>query len=127
MASRIHAITFDSHDPEKIGRFWAEAMGYGDDPGNPNSTGDPEWLLVSPDGATHLLFQAVPEAKQVKNRIHLDIEPVGRTRDEEVERLLTLKATLLGDFRNEDGTGWVTMADPEGNEFCIVRSAPERA
>lgn len=126
MASKVHAITFDSRDPEKIGRFWAEAMGYGDDPGNPNSPGDPEWLLVSPDGAIHLLFQAVPEPKQVKNRIHLDVEPVGRTRDEEVERLLALKATVVGDFRNEDGTGWVTMADPEGNEFCVVRSAPER-
>lgn len=63
----------------------------------------------------------------VKNRVHLDLQPTDRTRDEEVERLLGLGASLVSDFRNPDGTGWALMADPEGNEFCVERSVEERA
>jgi Glyoxalase-like domain len=69
----------------------------------------------------------VPEPKTVKNRVHLDLMPTDRTRDEEVERLLGIGATLVADHRRPDGTGWVVLADPEGNEFCIERSAAERA
>ena len=53
--------------------------------------------------------------------------PIDRTRDEEVERLLGIGATLVADQRRPDGTGWVVLADPEGNELCIERSAAERA
>ena len=74
-----------------------------------------------------LLFIQVPEGKSGKNRVHLDLQPQDRTRDEEIERLLTFGATLLDDRRNADGTGWATLADPEGNEFCVERSAAERA
>jgi predicted enzyme related to lactoylglutathione lyase len=128
---RIQAITVDCHDPERVGRFWAEAFGWQDDPENPNAPGDPEWLLVSSDGA-HVLFQPVPEPKTVKNRIHLDLQPEDSTRDETVDRLIGLGATLVGDHRTTDpsgtdGTGWVTLADIEGNEFCVVRSTAERA
>jgi hypothetical protein len=59
--------------------------------------------------------------------MHLDLEPVERTRDEEVERLLRLGATLYDDQRRPDGMGWVVLTDPEGNEFCVVRSRAERA
>jgi predicted enzyme related to lactoylglutathione lyase len=69
----------------------------------------------------------VPESKTVKNRVHLDLMPTDRTRDEEVERLLGIGATLVADHRRPDGLGWVVLADPEGNEFCIERSAAERA
>ena len=69
----------------------------------------------------------MPEPKTVKNRVHLDLEPTDRTRDEEVERLLKIGATLVADHRRPDGTGWVVLADPEGNEFCVERSAAERA
>ncbi len=75
----------------------------------------------------NLLFIRVPEAKVVKNRVHLDVRPDEGTRDEEVERLLALGATVLADRRRPDGTGWVVLADPEGNEFCVERSAAERA
>jgi predicted enzyme related to lactoylglutathione lyase len=68
----------------------------------------------------------VPEPKTVKNRVHLDLMPDDRTRDEEVERLLGIGATLVADHRRPDGAGWVVLADPEGNEFCIERSAAER-
>jgi predicted enzyme related to lactoylglutathione lyase len=69
----------------------------------------------------------VPEAKQVKNRIHLDLRPTDRRRDDEIERVLQLGATEIGDHRKPDGTGWMVMADPEGNEFCILRSDVEVA
>jgi predicted enzyme related to lactoylglutathione lyase len=72
-------------------------------------------------------FQDVPEGKSVKNRIHLDVQPVDRTRDEEVEWLVGIGASIVADHRQPDGTGWVVMADPEGNEFCVERSAAERA
>jgi predicted enzyme related to lactoylglutathione lyase len=58
--------------------------------------------------------------------MHLDLIPTARTRDEEVARLLGTGATMVGDYREPDGTGWVTLADPEGNEFCVERSAAER-
>ena len=73
-----------------------------------------------------LLFIPVPEGKVVKNRMHLDLTPTARTRDEEVTRLLGIGATMVGDYRRPDGSGWVTLADPEGNEFCVERSAAER-
>jgi hypothetical protein len=63
----------------------------------------------------------------VKNRVHLDVAPTGTTRDEEVSRLLDLGATLVDDQRRPDGTGWAVLGDPEGNEFCVERSAAERA
>ena len=58
--------------------------------------------------------------------MHLDLIPVERTRDEEVARLLGIGASLASDHRKPDGTGWVTFADPEGNEFCVERSDRER-
>jgi len=67
----------------------------------------------------------VPEGKATKNRIHLDLRPSAGTREEELARLLALGATEVGDLRNDDGTGWVVLADPEGNEFCILRSMDE--
>ena len=84
-------------------------------------------MIFSPDGGRQLLFIEVPDDKQVKNRVHLDLKPAEGPRDEEVARLLRLGARQLADHRREDGTGWVTLADPEGNEFCVVRSDAERA
>ena len=62
----------------------------------------------------------------VKNRMHLDLRPTERSRDEEVTRLLGIGASLVDDQRQADGTGWVVLADPEGNEFCVERSGRER-
>ena len=64
-------------------------------------------------------FLRVPEPKAVKNRMHLCVRPVDRTRDEEVERLLALGATMVDDLR-EESSGWAVLADPEGNEFCVL-------
>ncbi len=69
----------------------------------------------------------MPEPKQVKNRVRLDLVPLERRRDEEVDRLLGVGARVVADKRRPDGAGWVVLADPEGNEFCIERSDVERA
>ncbi|MFB9365423.1 VOC family protein [Kitasatospora sp. NPDC001664] len=124
MASLVHHITVDCADTYVLGNFWAEVLDskLADD----DLPGDPEALLVTPNGI-EILFIAVPDGKTVKNRLHFDIQPSDRTRDEEVERLLTIGATVVADHRRPDGTGWVTMADIEGNEFCVERSAAERA
>jgi catechol 2,3-dioxygenase-like lactoylglutathione lyase family enzyme len=127
MTARPRNVTFDCADPYALATFWSRVTGYKEDPDNPNAPGDPEGLLVGPDGQPNLLFIAVPEAKTVKNRVHLDLEPDDRTRDQEVERLLGMGATLVDDQRRPDGRGWVVLADPEGNEFCVERSAAERA
>jgi predicted enzyme related to lactoylglutathione lyase len=81
---------------------------------------------VGLDGQPNLLFIKVPEGKAVKNRVHLDLVPARDTRDQEAARLLELGAMLVADHRRPDGTGWVVLADPEGNEFCVERSAAER-
>src|SRR5690242_16233498 len=121
----IRSITVDCVDPYRQAQFWSAATGWLEDPDDPNRPGDPEGRIVSGHGI-NLLFIPVPESKSVKNRMHLDLTPTQRTRDEEVDRLLGIGATLFEDHRRPDGTGWVVLADPEGNEFCVERSAAER-
>ena len=127
MTVQIRTITFDCTDPYAQVVFWSQVTGYTEDPTNPNAPEDPEGFLLAPEGVPNLLFIGVPESKTVKNRMHLDASPTDRTRDEEVARLLELGATLVDDQRRPDGTGWVVLADPEGNEFCVERSSAERA
>jgi predicted enzyme related to lactoylglutathione lyase len=124
MSSRVRHITFDSHDPYALATFWAQVVGgrTQDD----DFPGDPSALVTTGDG-TALLFEQNPDDKRVKNRVHLDLQPSDRTRDDEVEWLQTIGATVYDDQRRPDGTGWVVMQDPEGNEFCVERSAAERA
>ncbi|WP_380284412.1 VOC family protein [Kitasatospora purpeofusca] len=122
MASLVRHVTIDCADPYALARFWAQVLdgtlGEDDNPGDPEA-------VVESAGAS-LLFIRVPEGKTAKNRVHLDVQPQDRTRDEEVERLLALGATLSGDHRTPDGKGWATLLDLEGNEFCVERSAAER-
>ncbi|MEU6665496.1 VOC family protein [Streptomyces sp. NPDC046727] len=121
MTSMIRHVTIDSADAHALATFWSKVL---EQPlGEDDHPGDEEALI---EGAG-LLFVTVPEAKTAKNRVHLDLQPQDRGRDEEVERLLALGAALVDDRRNSDGTGWVVLADPEGNEFCVERSAAERA
>jgi Glyoxalase-like domain len=124
---RISHTSVDSRDAFAQSVWWAEVLGMIEDPDDPNEPGDEECMILSPDRQIRLLFLDVPEGKSVKNRIHLDLRPIDRTRDEEVARVLSLGATQLADRRRSDGTGWVVLADPEGNEFCILRSDAELA
>jgi predicted enzyme related to lactoylglutathione lyase len=121
----VRSITVDSADPYRQALFWSEVTGWQEDPDDPNNPGDPEGRIVSPQGFS-LLFMPVPESKTVKNRVHLDFIPTMSSRDEEVSRLLALGASMRDDQRRPDGTGWVVIADPEGNEFCVERSQRER-
>lgn len=116
----IRHITFDcTGDPYDLALFWSEMLGnpLADD----DKPGDPEALIEGPAGGPGLLFVRVEEGKTAKNRLHFDLRPTGRTRAEEVARALALGARQLADHTRPDGGGWVTMADPEGNEFCIER------
>ncbi|MFF4817670.1 VOC family protein [Kitasatospora sp. NPDC001309] len=122
MASLVRHVTIDCADPFALADFWAKVLdGTLAEDDNP---GDPEAVVKS--AGADLLFIRVPEGKTVKNRVHLDLQPQDRSRDEEVERLLALGATVVSDQRRPDGTGWVTLADPEGNELCVERSQAER-
>ncbi|OKK17619.1 glyoxalase [Streptomyces sp. CB00455] len=122
----VRHITFDALDPYRVAEFWSAVTGY---PIHPDDVEDDDEVLLEPGrpGVPGLLFIRVPDAKSVKNRVHLDIQPPTGTRDETVERLIALGATLVDDRRAEDGVmGWVVLADPEGNELCVERSAVER-
>jgi hypothetical protein len=104
----------DSRDPEGLGRWWVDALGWvvvNDDP-------DEFEIRSTPDRLPGLLFVRVPELKSSKNRLHLDFRPDDR--DAEVTRLLALGATEV-DVGQSDSS-WVVLADPEGNEFCVLGS-----
>ena len=127
MVIRINSITFDCADPYRLVGFWAEVTGFREHPDYVNSPGNDFCSLVTPDRSVRLLFISVPEAKTVKNRIHLDLAPTDRTRDAEIDRLVAIGAEMVADYREDGGAGWVVLADPEGNEFCVARSDEERA
>jgi hypothetical protein len=125
MASRTSNFCLDAHDPAAQARWWADVL---DDfrlpPEEELATWDDEecWLVGPDDRA--MMFLKVPEPKTVKNRMHVCVSPSDRTREEEVERLLGLGATMVDDRRNGPDRGWAVLADPEGNEFCVL--APDR-
>lgn len=121
MTSRVSHTSVDAQNAYTQSLFWAEVLGYRENPADPNEPGHEECLLYSPDGQHRILFIEVPEAKTVKNRLHFDLRPTDLSQSEEVERLLALGASVHADLRHADG-GWATMLDPEGNEFCVLRS-----
>lgn len=127
MTSYVSHTTVDCADAYALSRWWQTVLDYSEDPDDPNEPGHEECMIASADGRHRLLFIEVPDAKQVKNRIHLDLRPAEGTRDAELARLIELGATVVDDLRKPDGTGWVVLADPAGNEFCILRSVEEVA
>jgi predicted enzyme related to lactoylglutathione lyase len=122
---QLRHVTIDCAEPYELGTFWSQVTGW--PMSDEDEPGDDEVLIVAPAPMPGLLFIRVPESKSVKNRIHFDWGPTERTRDEEVERVIGLGAKLYEDHRVPDGRGWVTLQDPEGNEFCVERSAAERS
>ena len=98
--------------------FWGAVTGYSLE--EVKTPGNDYWVARSPDGKwPRLVFVAVPEEKMVKNRVHLDMAPVEGDQEAELGRLLGLGATIVDDRRALKPGGWVVMADPEGNEFCL--------
>lgn len=127
VTSYISHTTIDCANAYELSQWWKDLLGYVDLPDDPNQPGDEECMIQRPDGGHRLLFIEVPDDKRVKNRLHFDLRPQERTRDNEVEWALSVGATQVADQRGIDGpgTGWVVLADPEGNEFCILRSDAE--
>ncbi|POH59571.1 glyoxalase [Cryobacterium zongtaii] len=109
-------VVIDSRDPKALGLWWRDALGWvvvGEN--------DDELEIAPAEGAhPTLLFAAVPEEKRVKNRLHLDFVPDHQTT--EVERLIALGASRTD--VGQDGASWVVLADPEGNEFCVLAARP---
>jgi hypothetical protein len=130
MASRLTEISLDCHDPDRLAEFWTAALEWvvlEREPGlvevGPARATDQALLDAVRSGPVPptMFLAAVEEGKVVKNRMHLDLSPVDRSRDEEVERLLALGATRA-DVGQTGEESWVVLADPEGNEFCVLRS-----
>jgi hypothetical protein len=126
VVSRVPHTTFDCRDAYELSDWWKTVVGYTDMPDDPNEPGDEECMIVDPHSGHRLLFIETPDEKRTKNRVHLDLVPTDRTRDQEVDRLLAHGARAVAD-RRRGAEGWVVMADPEGNEFCVLRSEAERA
>jgi hypothetical protein len=124
VTSSIWTTSFDALNSCEQSRFWAAVLGFAEDPDDPNLPEHEECMIFSPDRSQKLLFIEVPDAKVVKNRLHLDLRPTDRSREEEVERLIAVGATHVADHVRPDGSGWIVLADPEGNEFCILGGLP---
>lgn len=132
MTSFVSHTTVDCHDAFALSEWWRQVLGYVDDPSDPNEPGHEECPIHDPAGGEWphtLLFIEVPDSELPAKRIHFDLRPSDRTQAEEIERLRGLGATVVADRRGRygEGTGWVTFADPEGNQFCVLRSPAELA
>ncbi len=122
MNLRIQCLCIDSRDPIALAAFWESVLGWRRTHETPDEValeppaGSPE------DGvAADLLFLRVPESKAGKNRLHLDLRPTDQAR--ELDRLVQLGARKVSVGQPDDAS-WIVLADPEGNEFCLLRSLP---
>ncbi|MFI7320810.1 VOC family protein [Streptomyces venezuelae] len=123
MTSVLQNVAVDCANAYELARFWSEVTGR---PLHPEDRpGAKETQVMLSEGPL-LYFNEVAEPTTSKNRLHLCLRPE-TSREGEVERLLGLGATLVADRREPDGSGWAVLADPEGNEFCVLRSESDRA
>lgn len=120
MSVRIQCVCIDTTDPSALATFWEEALGWR------RTFDEPDEVCIEPpegsreDGVVpDLLFLRVPETKAVKNRLHIDLRPDDQAA--EVARLEELSATRADVGQGGDVT-WIVMADPQGNEFCVLRA-----
>jgi predicted enzyme related to lactoylglutathione lyase len=114
VGSKLWTIVVDSHDPAALARWWANVLDW------TIFIEEPDEVVITKDDKTFpgIVFVPVPEAKTVKNRLHIDLNPDDR--EAEIERLLGLGARKV-DIGQGDVT-WTILADPEGNEFCVLRA-----
>ena len=116
MSLRLATLTVDARDPAALATWWQQVLG-----GEVDGSDAPDEVLLDLPGAAPVLFVMDRTPKTVKNRLHFDLRPDDR--DAEVERLLLLGAVKvdIGQVGAADVT-WVVLADPEGNEFCVLRA-----
>jgi hypothetical protein len=125
VASRFTELIVDSQDTRRLAAFWCEVLGYRilDEEDSVVEIGAREVTAEDvrdrPVPPT-LVFVPVPEDKVVKNRVHIDVSPIDQTVEQEVDRLIALGATRADVGQGEQK--WVVLADPEGNEFCVLRA-----
>lgn len=119
MASRISELVIDCLDPQHLADFWCEVLGFrvlGAEDG---------YLEIGPEEGfgglqPTLIFSPTTEPKTAKLRLHIDINPTDRDQEAELERLLALGARPV-DIGQSSDASWHVLADPEGNEFCLLR------
>ena len=125
MSLRVSHTTINATDAYALSVFWAAALGYAENPDDPNESGHEECMIFSPDLRHRILFIEVEDLVPA-GRMHFDLTAIDSTREGELERVLALGAAQVADRRTPDGKGWVVLADPEGNTFCVLRSDAER-
>jgi predicted enzyme related to lactoylglutathione lyase len=110
-------VTFDCTDGELVSTFWSQVTGW--PVFKEEMPGNPYWVVgETQETLPRLVFVEVPESKGAKNRVHLDLLPRG-SQDEEIARIRSLGGRVVEDRRDAAPGGWVVLADPEGNEFCL--------
>ena len=116
MPVTLHHIVVDAHDLPGLARFWTQALGW-----SVLSERDRE-IVIGPDdhAPVGMCFMPVDEQKTVKNRVHIDLTTSAGDRDQEIERLIMLGARRV-DIGQTGKESWTVLADPEGNEFCVIR------
>jgi predicted enzyme related to lactoylglutathione lyase len=116
MPVRLHHIVIDTHDLPALARFWTQALGW------PVLSEREREIVIGPDlnAPVGICFMPVTDAKTVKNRVHVDLTTSAADRDQEIERLIELGARRV-DVGQTGEESWTVLADPEGNEFCVVR------
>ena len=127
MGSRLTEIVADSRDPAAQAAFWSAVLGYQVVRAEEGQVEIAAWEREPPDLAEQarrapivpsVVFVAVPEGKAAKNRLHLDVRPAGGSPEAEVERLISLGARRVD--VGQGASPWAVLADPEGNEFCVL-------
>jgi hypothetical protein len=126
MTSRFTELVVDCHDPERLAAFWCAVLDFKVIDRSEDKVEIGSWEPTVEEVRARqmpptLLFIRVPEGKIVKNRLHLDVSPIDGSTDNEVARLLGLGAAKV-DVGQGPGRSWVLMADPEGNEFDVLRT-----
>jgi predicted enzyme related to lactoylglutathione lyase len=116
MPVRLHHIVIDAHDLPGLARFWTQALGW-----KVLSEREDEIVIGTDQNApVGICFMPVTDPKKVKNRVHLDLTSSAADRNQEIDRLLTLGARRV-DIGQTGAESWTVLADPEDNEFCVVR------
>ncbi|WP_431961661.1 VOC family protein [Actinacidiphila sp. bgisy160] len=126
MTSRFTELAVDCHDPERLAAFWCAVLDFKVIDRSEGKVEIGSWEptveeVLARQMPPTLVFVRVPEGKTRKNRLHLDVSPIDGSTEDEVARLLDLGATRV-DVGQGPGRSWVVMADPEGNEFDVLRT-----